>query len=450
MVLSNAGASLAFAMAAPYQDPAFDPKAFRSRLQASFMARIVMKFGGTSMAGIERIRHVANLVRREAEAGNQVAVVVSAMAGETDRLIQFCREASSLYDPREYDVVVASGEQVTSGLLAITLQGMGINARSYMGWQLPIRTTAAHAAALIDGIDVDVLERVFADRGIAVIPGFQGVAEDGSLATLGRGGSDTSAVALAAAMKADRCDIYTDVDGVYTTDPRIVPRARKLAAITYEEMLELASVGAKVLQTRSVGLAMRENIPIKVLSSFDDRPGTMVVGDDAIEEYQMERQLVTGVAYDKNEARVTLTGLPDRPGSVAAVFAPLAEAGINVDMIVQSVPRAGQKNDITFTVPTASLAHTTEALEAVKGAIGFDEILTDTNVVKVSAVGVGMRSNAGIAAQMFQALADRGINILAITTSEIKVSVLIAEEYTELAVRVLHTAYGLDDDGEAA
>ena len=413
------------------------------------MARIVMKFGGTSMAGIERIRHVAGLVKREAEGGNQVAVVVSAMAGETDRLIQFCREASSLYDPREYDVVVASGEQVTSGLLAITLQGMGLNARSYMGWQLPIRTTG-HASALIDGIDAQVLERVFREGGIAVIPGFQGVTSEGDVTTLGRGGSDTSAVALAAAVKADRCDIYTDVDGVYTTDPRIVPKARKLTAITYEEMLELASVGAKVLQTRSVGLAMRENIPIKVLSSFDDRPGTMVVGDEAIEGYKMERQLITGIAYDKNEARVTLTGLPDRPGSVAAIFAPLAEASVNVDMIVQSVARSGQKSDLTFTVPTAALAHTTDLLEKLRSQIGFDELLTDTDVVKVSAVGVGMRSNAGIAAQMFQALADRGINILAISTSEIKVSVLIPEDYTELAVRVLHTAYGLDDKGAAA
>jgi aspartate kinase len=413
------------------------------------MARIVMKFGGTSMAGIERIRHVAQRVKTEADSGNQVAVVVSAMAGETDRLIQFCREASSLYDPREYDVVVASGEQVTSGLLAITLQGMGVNARSYMGWQLPIRTSG-HASALIDDIDASVLERVFGEGGIAVIPGFQGVAADGSLATLGRGGSDTSAVALAAAVNADRCDIYTDVDGVYTTDPRIVPRARKLPAVTYEEMLELASVGAKVLQTRSVGLAMRERIPIRVLSSFDDRPGTMVVGDEAIEEYQMERQVITGIAYDKNEARVTLAGVPDRPGAVAAVFAPLASASINVDMIVQSVPRAGQKSDLTFTIPTASLAQSRDILEKARDSIGFDEILTDTNVVKVSAVGVGMRSNAGIAATMFQTLADRGINILAITTSEIKVSVLIAEEYTELAVRVLHTAYGLDDMGAEA
>ncbi|MFN3389050.1 MAG: aspartate kinase [Allosphingosinicella sp.] len=412
------------------------------------MARIVMKFGGTSMAGIERIRHVANLVKREAEAGNQVAVVVSAMAGETDRLVQLCREAASLYDPREYDVVVASGEQVTSGLLAITLQGMGLNARSYMGWQLPIRASG-HAAALIDHIEADVLERVFEQNGIAVIPGFQGVTAAGDLATLGRGGSDTSAVALAAAMNADRCDIYTDVEGVFTTDPRIVPRARKLATITYEEMLELASVGAKVLQTRSVGLAMRYNMPLQVLSSFEDRPGTLIVGDDAIEDREMERQLVTGIAHDKNEARITLTGLPDRAGTVAAIFAPLAEAGVNVDMIVQSVPAPGEPSTLTFTVPTASLAHSVAALEKAKEKIGFEAVITDTNVVKVSAVGVGMRSNAGIAAMMFQTLADRNINILAITTSEIKVSVLIPEEYTELAVRVLHTAYGLDaEDAE--
>ena len=406
------------------------------------------------MAGIERIRAVAERVKREAEAGNQVAVVVSAMAGETDRLVQLCKEAAALYDPREYDVVVASGEQVTSGLLAITLQGMGLNAKSYMGWQLPIRASG-HSAALIENIDVDVLERVFDGGGIAVIPGFQGVTSDGAVATLGRGGSDTSAVALAAVMKADRCDIYTDVDGVYTTDPRIVPHARKLDLITYEEMLELASVGAKVLQTRSVGLAMRYNMPLTVLSSFEDKPGTMIVGEDhpeygQIEESHMERNVITGIAHDKNEAMVTLTGLPDKAGTVAAIFAPLAEANINVDMIVQSVPRAGEPSVLTFTVPTASLAHSVAELNKVKADIGFDEILTDTNVVKVSAVGVGMRSNAGIAAKMFQTLAERGINILAITTSEIKVSVLIPEEYTELAVRVLHTAYGLDAEQGAA
>ena len=409
------------------------------------MARIVMKFGGTSMAGIERIRHVASLVKREVERGNEIAVVVSAMAGETDRLVRFCREASTLYDPREYDVVVASGEQVTSGLLAITLQGMGLNARSYMGWQLPIRASG-HGSALIETIDVGRLEEVFASGGIAVIPGFQGVTLEGNIATLGRGGSDTSAVAMAAAMHADRCDIYTDVDGVYTTDPRVVPRARKLAKVTYEEMLELASVGAKVLQTRSVGLAMRYNMPIQVLSSFDDRPGTFIVGDDQIEESEMERHLVTGIAYDKNEARVTLTGIPDRPGTVASIFTPLAEANVNVDMIVQNVPQRGGKANITFTVPKNALAHSLDVLNRVQDQIGWEEVFTDTNIVKVSVVGVGMRSNAGIAAQMFRALADRNINVLAITTSEIKVSVLIAEEYTELAVRVLHTSYGLDSD----
>jgi len=411
------------------------------------MARIVMKFGGTSMAGIERIRSVAERVKREVEAGNQVAVVVSAMAGETDRLVQLCKEAAALYDPREYDVVVASGEQVTSGLLAITLQGMGLNAKSYMGWQLPIRASG-HSAALIENIDVDVLERVFDGGGLAVIPGFQGVTADNAVATLGRGGSDTSAVALAAAMKADRCDIYTDVDGVYTTDPRIVPQARKLDMVTYEEMLELASVGAKVLQTRSVGLAMRYNMPLTVLSSFEDKPGTMIVGDDKIEESDMERNVITGIAHDRNEALVTLVDLPDRPGVVAAVFGPLAEANINVDMIVQSVRHAGDESDLAFTVPNASLPHTVAELKKVQDQVGFKEILTNMNTAKISAVGVGMRSNAGIAAKMFQTLADRGINILAITTSEIKVSVLIPEEYMELAVRVLHTAYGLDAERE--
>jgi aspartate kinase len=408
------------------------------------MARIVMKFGGTSMAGIERIRSVAERVRREVEAGNEVAVVVSAMAGETDRLVQLCREAAPLYDPREYDVVVASGEQVTSGLLAITLQGMGLKARSYMGWQLPIRASG-HVSAFIEEIDVEVLERVFAEGGTAVIPGFQGVTGDNELATLGRGGSDTSAVALAVAMKADRCDIYTDVEGVFTTDPRIVPKARKLKAVTYEEMLELASVGAKVLQTRSVGLAMRYNMPLQVLSSFEDKPGTLIAGEEAVEGLEMERNIITGIAHDLNEARVTLAGLPDRPGAVAFIFGPLAEANINVDMIVQSVARAGEPSDLTFTVPTASLPETVAVLKRIQERAGFADLLTDTDVVKVSAVGVGMRSNAGIAARMFETLAERGINILAITTSEIKVSVLIPEDYTELAVRVLHTAFGLDE-----
>ena len=345
------------------------------------------------------------------------------------------------------------GEQVTSGLLAITLQGMGLNAKSYMGWQLPIRASG-HSAALIENIDVDVLERVFEGGGIAVIPGFQGVTSEGAVATLGRGGSDTSAVALAAAMKADRCDIYTDVDGVYTTDPRIVPQARKLDMVTYEEMLELASVGAKVLQTRSVGLAMRYNMPLTVLSSFEDKPGTLIVGEDhpalgQIEGSKMERNVITGIAHDRNEALVTLVDLPDRPGVVAAVFGPLAEANVNVDMIVQSVRTAGDASDLAFTVPNASLAHAVAELKKVQEAVGFTDILTNMDIAKISAVGVGMRSNAGIAAKMFQTLADRGINILAITTSEIKVSVLIPEEYTELAVRVLHTAYGLDAEREA-
>jgi aspartate kinase len=409
------------------------------------MARIVMKFGGTSMAGMERIRSVAERVRREVGGGHEVAVVVSAMAGETDRLVQMCREAAPLYDPREYDVVVASGEQVTSGLLAITLQGMGVKARSYMGWQLPIRASG-HVSALIEDIDVAVLDRAFAAGGVAVIPGFQGVTGEGALATLGRGGSDTSAVALAIAMKADRCDIYTDVDGVYTTDPRIVPRAAKLDMVTYEEMLELASVGAKVLQTRSVGLAMRFNMPLQVLSSFEDRPGTLIAGEEAVEGSNMERNIITGIAHDLNEARITLRGLPDKPGAVAAIFRPLAAASINVDMIVQSVARSGEPSDLTFTVPTASLPETVAELEKIKDEAGFADILTDTDVVKISAVGVGMRSNAGIAAKMFDTLAERGINLLAITTSEIKVSVLIPEAYTELAVRVLHTAFGLDQE----
>jgi aspartate kinase len=420
------------------------------------MARIVMKFGGTSMAGIERIRNVANRVRREVEDGNEVAVVVSAMAGETDRLVQFCREASSLYDPREYDVVVASGEQVTSGLLAIVLQSMGVKARSWLGWQLPIRTSDAHASARISDIDTATLNAALATGEVAVIPGFQGVANGERVTTLGRGGSDTSAVAMAAAMKADRCDIYTDVDGVYTTDPRIVPRARKLSKVTYEEMLELASVGAKVLQTRSVGLAMKEKVRIRVLSSFDDsrdedgHRGTLIVGDDEIQGQDMERQLITGIAHDKNEAKITLVAVPDRPGAVATIFTPLADASINVDMIVQNVAHDTGSTDVTFTVPKAELARALDVLEKERGTIGHDRVISDTAITKISVVGVGMRSHAGVAAQMFKSLADRGINILAITTSEIKVSVLIHEDYTELAVRVLHTAYGLDAEEDAA
>jgi aspartate kinase len=419
------------------------------------MARIVMKFGGTSMAGIDRIRNVAARVKREVEAGNEVAVVVSAMAGETDRLVGFCREASPLYDPREYDVVVSSGEQITSGLLAIVLQGMGVPARSWLGWQLPVRTSDAHGSARIGEIDSDVVIAAMAGGEVAVVPGFQGVTDAGRVTTLGRGGSDTSAVAVAAAVKADRCDIYTDVDGVYTTDPRIVPRARKLGRVTYEEMLELASVGAKVLQTRSVGLAMKERVRVRVLSSFDDgrdddgHRGTLIVGEDEIGEGQMERQLITGIAHDKNEAKVTLVSVPDRPGAVATIFTPLADANINVDMIVQNVSHGTGSTDVTFTVPQAELARALDVLDRERVTIGYQRISHDTRIAKISVVGVGMRSHAGVAATMFKSLADRGINIQAITTSEIKVSVVIEEDYTELAVRVLHTAYGLDAD-EAA
>ncbi len=408
------------------------------------MARIVMKFGGTSMAGIERIRGVAERVARERAAGHEVAVVVSAMAGETDRLVGFCREASPLADRAEYDVVVASGEQVTAGLLAIALQAGGTRARSWLGWQLPVATTAAHATARIEDIATAHLAATLADE-VAVVPGFQGVSGDGRVTTLGRGGSDTSAVALAAALKADRCDIYTDVDGVYTTDPRIVPRARKLARITYEEMLELASVGAKVLQTRSVELAMKEKVRVQVLSSFtpagnDPTPGTLVVDEDEI----VEQELIAGVAYNRNEAKITVAGVPDKPGIVAAIFGALADAQVNVDMIVQNIAYVAGTTDVTFTVPRTELALSQDVLAKAQGAIGYANVISDAAVAKISVVGVGMRSHAGVAVTMFKALADRGINIQAITTSEIKISVLIAEEYTELAVRVLHTAYGLD------
>jgi aspartate kinase len=418
------------------------------------VARIVMKFGGTSMAGTERIRRVARIVQRQQAAGHEVAVVVSAMAGETDRLVNFCREANTLYDPAEYDVVVASGEQVTSGLLALTLQALGCKARSWLGWQLPIHTSDAHAKARILDIDTDTLLASMRSGEIAVIPGFQGLSEHNRITTLGRGGSDTSAVAVAAALKADRCDIYTDVDGVYTTDPRIVAKARKLARVTYEEMLELASVGSKVLQTRSVSLAMKEGVRVQVLSSFidddappaDSLPGTMIVSDAELEGQEMERQLITGIAADKNEAKVTLTRVPDQPGAVAAIFGPLAAAQINVDMIIQNIAKDKGETDVTFTVPSSDLARTQALLEAQKEAIGYYRTISDSHVAKISVVGVGMRSHAGVAATMFKALAERRINIQAISTSEIKVSVLIDEDETELAVRVLHTAYGLDGE----
>ena len=414
------------------------------------------------MAGSERIRRVANIVRRQQAAGHEVAVVVSAMAGETDRLVGFCREADALYDPAEYDVVVASGEQVTAGLLAMTLQAMGCKARSWLGWQLPVRTDEAHAKARIESIDSPELLASMAAGEIAVIPGFQGLTADNRITTLGRGGSDTSAVAVAAAIKADRCDVYTDVDGVYTTDPRIVAKARKLKNVTYEEMLELASVGSKVLQTRSVSLAMKEGVRVQVLSSFidddapaaDTLPGTMIVSDEELariqEDLDMERQMITGIAADKNEAKITLTRVADRPGAVAAIFGPLAAAQINVDMIIQNVAKDKGETDVTFTLPGADLARAQALLEEQKEAIGYYRMIAEGKIAKISVVGVGMRSHAGVAAIMFQALAERGINIQAISTSEIKVSVLIDEDETELAVRVLHTAYGLDAVDEAA
>jgi len=416
------------------------------------LARIVMKFGGTSMAGTERIRRVAGIVKRQQEAGHEVAVVVSAMSGETDRLVNFCREANALYDPAEYDVVVASGEQVTAGLLALHLQALGCKARSWLGWQLPVRTDDAHAKARIQTIDSPELAASMAAGEIAVIPGFQGLTDGNRVTTLGRGGSDTSAVAVAAAIHADRCDIYTDVDGVYTTDPRIVAKARKLKNVTYEEMLELASVGSKVLQTRSVSLAMKEGVRVQVLSSFIDEdapaadtlPGTMIVSDEELEGLNVESQLITGIAADKNEAKLTLTRIADRPGAVAAIFGPLASENINVDMIIQNIAKDKGETDVTFTVPGADLDRARAVLEARQEAIGYTRLIADPKVAKISVVGVGMRSHAGVASTMFRALADRGINIQAISTSEIKVSVLIDSDETELAVRVLHTAYGLD------
>ena len=407
------------------------------------MPRIVMKFGGTSMAGIERIRSVAARVKAEAAAGNEVLVVVSAMAGETDRLVQLCREAATLHDQQDYDVVVASGEQVTAGLLAMTLQGMGVKARSFMGWQL-VKASGVHGNARVEAVEAATLDEALSGGTVAVIPGFQGVSEDGRLATLGRGGSDTSAVAIAAGVKADRCDIYTDVDGVYTTDPRIVPRARKLDQVTFEEMLELAGVGAKVLQVRSVGVAMREKLPLRVLSAFEDKPGTDIVAE--LSGASMERNQIAGIAADRNEARITLTGVPDQPGAVARAITPLAEAGIQVDMIVHAATPNTGSSDLTFTVPRASLAQAMAVIEQCRPDIGYSELVHDDAVAKVSIVGVGIRSNPQLAATMFEVLAERQINLQAVASSEIKVSALIAEDQLDLAVRVLHTAFGLDAD----
>ncbi|MBA4097111.1 MAG: aspartate kinase [Rhodospirillum sp.] len=407
---------------------------------AKTKTRVVMKFGGTSVANIERIRAVALRVKREVDAGNEVAVVVSAMSGATNQLVAWCGELSPLYDAREYDVVVASGEQVTSGLMAIALQTIGVNARSWLGWQIPIESDDAHGKARIQTIRIEDMISRFKQGQVAVVAGFQGVGPDKRVTTLGRGGSDTSAVALAAALKADRCDIFTDVDGVYTTDPRIVAKARKLDKISYEEMLEMASVGAKVLQIRSVEMAMKHGVRLQVLSSFEDKPGTLVVDEDEI----MEQELVSGIAYSRDEAKITLLKVADRPGIAASIFGPLADANINVDMIVQNVSESGDTTDMTFTVSKADFERAKQVIEGQRNQVQFAGMIADSNVVKVSVIGVGMRSHAGIAQRMFKALAEKGINIQVISTSEIKISVLVAEEYTELAVRALHTAYGLD------
>lgn len=420
------------------------------------MTVVVMKFGGTSVADVERIGNVARHVKREVDAGNKVAVVVSAMAGTTNRLVSWVREASPLHDAREYDAVVAAGENITAGLLAIVLQSMGIQARSWQGWQIPILTNAAHGAARIMDIPGERLRERLDQGEVAVVTGFQGIEpERNRIVTLGRGGSDTSAVAIAVALKADLCDIYTDVDGVYTTDPRIVPKARRLPKISYEEMLEMASLGSKVLQTRSVELAMVHRLRTRVLSSFVppdqmkaaapetwDEIGTIVCDEDEI----VEQQVVSGIAYSKDEAKVTLLKIEDKPGIAASIFGPLADANVNVDMIVQNMSPDGRYTDMTFTVTEAELPRTLEVLKAGKKSIGYHEIMSAADVIKVSVIGIGMRSHAGVAAQMFKALGEKSINIQAITTSEIKISVLINAAYAELAVRTLHSLYGLDAD----
>ncbi len=404
------------------------------------MARIVQKFGGTSVADTDRIRAVAKKVKREIDAGNEVAVLLSAMAGVTNQLVAYVDEVSTLYDAREYDTVVSTGEQVTVGLMALLLQGMGIPARSWLGWQVPILTDSVHGKARIEAIEVAELDKRMKAGEVPVVAGFQGLSAENRVTTLGRGGTDTSAVALAAALGADRCDIYTDVDGVYTTDPRIVSQAKKLDRVTYEEMLEMASLGAKVLQTRAVEMAMKHGQRVQVLSSFEDVPGTLVVNEDEI----VEQELVSGIAYSRDEAKITLVSVRDQPGVAAAIFGPLSEASINVDMIVQSVSGDGQSTDMTFTVAENDLEPAVETLKALQEHLGCNDIMFDSNVAKVSVIGVGMRSHAGVAQTMFSTLAEKGINIQVISTSEIKVSVLIDKEYMELALRSLHAAYGLD------
>lgn len=409
------------------------------------MARIVKKFGGTSVGDVDRIKNVARRVAKAVEEGHEVVVVLSAMSGMTNTLVGYCREASPMHDAREYDTVVAAGEQITVGLLSICLQDLGVPARSFLGWQVPIHTDDMHGAARIGTIETETLEKCLSEGRVAVVAGFQGLADDNRIATLGRGGSDTSAVAVAAAVKADRCDIYTDVDGVYTTDPRIVPKARKIDKITYEEMLEMASLGAKVLQTRSVAMAMTHGVRVQVLSSFEDLPGTLVVSEDEI----VEQEVVSGIAYSRGEAKITVVGLEDRPGQVSHLFAPLADANINVDMIVQSASEDGNCTDVTFTVPEDDLQRAVKVLETNKEEMKFRDLVYTAGVVKVSVVGVGMRSHAGVARKMFDTLAEKAINVQVISTSEIKISVIIDAEYTELAVRALHTAYGLDAADEA-
>ncbi|MBS0531607.1 MAG: aspartate kinase [Proteobacteria bacterium] len=415
------------------------------------MSRLVMKFGGTSVANLDRIRNVARHVKREVDAGHDVAVVVSAMSGKTNELVAWCTDASPMHDAREYDAVVASGEQVTSGLLAIALQALGIQARSWQGWQIPIVTSDAHASARILEIDgSEIITRFKERKEVAVIAGFQGInPETRRITTLGRGGSDTSAVAIAAAIRADRCDIYTDVDGVYTTDPRVVPKARRLDKIAFEDMLELASQGAKVLQVRSVELGMTQNMPIFVRSSFDKPedidphgtpPGTLICSEEEI----MESHVVTGIAFSKDEAQISVRQIQDKPGVAASIFGPLAESNINVDMIVQNVSEDGKTTDLTFTVPAADYARAKDTITGAKDKIGYARLDSATDVAKISVIGSGMRSHAGVAAQAFKALSEKSINIRAITTSEIKFSVLIDTAYTELAVRTLHTLYGLD------
>src|SRR6516165_6913316 len=415
------------------------------------MGRLVMKFGGTSVANIDRIRNVARHVKREVDAGHDVAVIVSAMAGKTNELVEWCREASAMHDAREYDAVVASGEQVTAGLLAIVLQGIGIQARSWQGWQIPIKTSEAHASARILEIDGTELANRFKDRKeVAVIAGFQGInPQTNRITTLGRGGSDTSAVAIAAAIRADRCDIYTDVDGVYTTDPRVVPKARRLDKIAFEDMLEFASQGAKVLQVRSMELGMVHNMPIFVRSSFDSpekiAPQKNPIGTLICDEEELvEQHVVTGIAFSKDEAQISIRNVQDKPGVAAAIFGPLADANINVDMIVQNVSADGATTDLTFTVPAADFERAKDTIAKAKSKIGYERLDGATDVAKVSVIGIGMRSHAGVAASAFKALSEQKINILAITTSEIKFSVLIAATQTDLAVRTLHTLYGLD------